>query len=188
VLLKISAITINGKLKYVTNNIDAIMGGICILTVAFLCSDNIIHNLRVQYDTVSKLHLHLQDPFSEKAPKVRAILADVNAATNNSKNVQFYTLESENSFTEGADTEFLLYYHSRLISKSFVNPMLSRVFLEPEVLHMQNLIDNGYYLLLTASIYIEIFQPRLTGVNSILPIQEKYVLIFNHGRVNREKY
>lgn len=185
--LKISAITINGKLKYAKDNIDAILGVIVILTVTFFCSDNIIHNLRVQYDTVSKLHLHLQDPFSERAPKIKSILADINAATNNSKNIQFYTLESENSFTEGADTEFLLYYHSKLISKSFVNPMLSRVFLEPEVLHMQDLINNGYYLLLTAPLYKEIFQPRLTGVNSILPIQNKYVLISNHDRVNSKK-
>lgn len=185
--LKISTITVNGKLKFVKDNIDAIMGGIFILAVTILCSDNIIHNLSVQYDTVSKLHLHLQDPFSERAPKIRSILADINAATNNSKNIQFYTLESENSFTEGADTEFLLYYHSNLISKSFVNPMLSRVFLEPEVLHMQDLINNGYYLLLTAPLYKEVFQARLTGVNSILPIQEKYVLISNHDRVNSKK-
>jgi hypothetical protein len=183
-LLRLTIPAFTGTAKWLNNNVDTILGVCFILAITFLCSDNIINKLKVQYSTIIKCRTHLKDPFSDKAALIKSILSDINNITGNSRKIQFFTIESENSFTEGADTEFLLYFYSDLVSLTFVNPMLARVFLDPEVLHMQELIDKGYYLLLAAPIYKKIFEPRLKRVDSVHPIKEKYVLISASDKID----
>ena len=174
--------------KFIFSNIDILLSIFFILIISLLCSDNIIHKLKAQYTNVINLQMHCNDPFLAKSNKINQILSDIYAITKNSNRIQFFTLESKSSFSEGTDTEFLLYYHSNLISLSFVNPMFAQVFLDPLILHMQNLINNGYYLLVTANIYNRIFKDHLKEVDSMHPILEgKYVLISASGRVKNQK-
>jgi len=186
-LIRIKTSVYKSKFKFIFSNIDILLSIFFILIISFLCSDNIIHKLSVQYTNVRNLQMHFNDPFLAKSNKINSILSDIHAFTNKSDRIQFFTLESKNSFSEGEDTQFLLYYNSNLISLSFFNPMFTQVFLEPEVLHMQNLINNGYYLLVNEDLYKKIFKNRLIGVDSIHPIQDKYVLLSDSARVKNQK-
>ena len=187
-LIRIKTSVFTSKFKFIFSNIDILLSIFFILIISLLCSDNIIHKVSAQYTNVINLQMHYNDPFWAKSNKINQILSDIYAITKNSNRIQFFTLESKSSFTEGTDTEFLLYYHSNRISLSFANPMLARVFLDPLILHMQNLINNGYYLLVTADIYNRIFKDHLKEVDSIHPIlQDKYVLISASGRVKNQK-
>ena len=186
-LIRIKTSVFNSKFKFIFSNIDILLSIFFILIISFLCSDNIIHKLKAQYTYAINSQMHFDDPFLAESNKINSILSDIHAITNNSNRIQFFTLESKGNFTEGTDTEFLLYYHSNLISLSFVNPMFAQVLLDPLILHMQNLINNGYYLLVTADIYNKIFKDHLKEVDSIHPVQDKYVLISASDRVKNQK-
>jgi hypothetical protein len=186
-LMRIKTSVSLSKFKFMFSNIDVLLSLFLILIITFLCSDNIINKLRIQYNKITNSQKIFDAPFLAQSNKINLILSDINSITNNSKRLQFFTLGRKESYTQGTDTAFLLYYHTKIIPLSFLNHMFAFAFLDPLILHMQGLINNGYYLLVTADLYKEIFESRLKGVDLIYPIQDKYVLISASNWVKYQK-
>lgn len=158
--------------------LSILLGVIFLGVVEYKCSDRIQSNLILKYKNAKSFNLPPGDPFKQAQVETNSILNEIRQITGVKSNIQFFIADEGKEF---------LFYQEAHGNSSFFYPFSSWIFLDQLLVHAQNLINDGSYILIDQKIFNNLLKSKINGIGYRYETKNGgYVLISLHppGNLN----